>query len=295
MSDLGFFGNGIFWTGVIVPWESQKEQVSGLGWGWRYKVRIMGYYSNSKEIDDGDVVYATVGLSATDGTGGGGRYRSVRYAQGDVVYGFWMGPDNQIPVIMGAFPRTTGINYGGSGPFDPKPGFTKDLKPGLLKSQEANENDGPNTPQLKPQKKNNGTNQQRETPKDKLQQQMGINPEGENEVGAIEKPPERNSDLTTADKLGPNSDALYIQKNGKTRYQEGLERLGASPEEAAREAAELRANLLSESIARDYSPREKAEDKMLLRSIQKGELGPVPQDQIDQIINRINGVGVRQA
>ena len=76
---------------------------------------------------------------------------------------------------------------------------------------------------------------------------MGINPEGENEVDAIEKPPERNADLTAADKVGPYSDALYIQKNGKTRYQEGLERLGASPEEAAKEAAELRESLLADS------------------------------------------------
>ena len=70
---------------------------------------------------------------------------------------------------------------------------------------------------IKWKKEKNGTNQPRETPKDKLQQQMGINPEGENEVGAIEKPPERNSDLTTADKIGPDSDALYIQKN-KARF-----------------------------------------------------------------------------
>lgn len=39
-----------------------------------------------------------------------------------------------------------------------------------------------------------------------------------------------------------------------------------------------------------YTPQDRAEDKMLLRSINRGELGPVPQQQIDQIINRINGV-----
>lgn len=46
-----------------------------------------------------------------------------------------------------------------------------------------------------------------------------------------------------------------------------------------------------EAIA--YSPQEKKEDQMLLRSIQRGELGPVPQKQIDELINRINGVRLR--
>ena len=47
----------------------------------------------------------------------------------------------------------------------------------------------------------------------------------------------------------------------------------------------------STEIARDYTPQDRAEDKLLLRSIQRGELGPVPREQIDAIINRINGVG----
>jgi hypothetical protein len=51
---------------------------------------------------------------------------------------------------------------------------------------------------------------------------------------------------------------------------------------------------LSDKIARgDYTAKDKAEDKLLLRAIQRGELGPVPREQIDAIINRINGVGVR--
>jgi len=46
-----------------------------------------------------------------------------------------------------------------------------------------------------------------------------------------------------------------------------------------------------EAIA--YSPQEKKEDQMLLRAIQRGEIGPVPQKQIDELINRINGVRLR--
>lgn len=42
-----------------------------------------------------------------------------------------------------------------------------------------------------------------------------------------------------------------------------------------------------------YSPQEKAEDQLLLRAIQRGELGPVPRQQVDELINRINGVRLR--
>ena len=42
-----------------------------------------------------------------------------------------------------------------------------------------------------------------------------------------------------------------------------------------------------------YSPQEKAEDQLLLRAIQRGELGPVPRQQVDELINRNNGVRLR--
>lgn len=41
-----------------------------------------------------------------------------------------------------------------------------------------------------------------------------------------------------------------------------------------------------------YSPQEKAEDKMLLRSLQRGEMGSGPNidKAVQDLINRINGV-----
>jgi hypothetical protein len=68
IDNIGFFGknSSSFWTGIIVPFNSQKEQVSGFGWGWRYKVRIMGYYPNSDEVTDENTVYAISLLSASD-------------------------------------------------------------------------------------------------------------------------------------------------------------------------------------------------------------------------------------
>ena len=44
-----------------------------------------------------------------------------------------------------------------------------------------------------------------------------------------------------------------------------------------------------------YSPQERAEDKVLLRSLQRGDMGsgPAIDKAIQDIINRISGVGVR--
>ena len=39
--------------GTVVEFSDQKEQISGQGWGWRYKIAIMNDYSSSKvDIDN---------------------------------------------------------------------------------------------------------------------------------------------------------------------------------------------------------------------------------------------------
>jgi len=40
------------WIGKVVSFDSQADQVTGQGWGWRYKVRIMGDYSEKDGIED---------------------------------------------------------------------------------------------------------------------------------------------------------------------------------------------------------------------------------------------------
>ena len=47
----GFFSDGAeFWIGKVVDIEAQKTSAQGFSWGWRYKVRIFGTYSNSDNI-----------------------------------------------------------------------------------------------------------------------------------------------------------------------------------------------------------------------------------------------------
>ena len=47
------------WVGTVVSYDKQKEQIEA-GWGWRYKVRIMGDNTNSDQITDEQLSYAYV-------------------------------------------------------------------------------------------------------------------------------------------------------------------------------------------------------------------------------------------
>ena len=56
------------WVGTVVAFSSQKDQIEG-GWGWRYKVRIMGDNTNTDQITDQQLSYAYVLLPTTAGSG----------------------------------------------------------------------------------------------------------------------------------------------------------------------------------------------------------------------------------
>ena len=74
------------WTGKVVGFDSQKDQIEN-GWGWRYKVRIMGDNSDVDNVTDDQLSYAYSLLPTTAGSGGA-ELRSVRISQGDTVFGF---------------------------------------------------------------------------------------------------------------------------------------------------------------------------------------------------------------
>ena len=144
----GFFSEGAeFWIGKVVDIEAQKTTAQGFSWGWRYKVRIFGTYSNSDNIEDKDCHTAMVMLGVTDGSGGAGRTRAVRITQHDIVFGLFMAPDQNFPVIMGVLGRTRKTrNFGGK--FGVLTGFTKNLIRGLTENQEFNECDSVNIPKV---------------------------------------------------------------------------------------------------------------------------------------------------
>ena len=99
----------VWWIGQISSEESWSVNSQANGWGYRYKVRIMGYHPYSTaQLKDEDLPWALVMLPPGTGTGGGMISSAVKFTQGDVVVGFFLdGDDGQVPVIMGAFGRST--------------------------------------------------------------------------------------------------------------------------------------------------------------------------------------------
>ena len=158
-----FFGDGIeFWIGRIVPFKEQRELVSGNSWGYRYKVRILGDYSNNDTVEDKDVYTAQVLVPPTAGTGGAGRTETVKLSQGDLVLGVFLGPDKTSPAILHAFIRSDQVKPG-TGKFDSISAFTEEVKAGLMEKQEFSQTYLPNTPTLKKQA-NKGTGKGRKSP-----------------------------------------------------------------------------------------------------------------------------------
>ena len=133
------------WVGKVVSYEQQTEQLDE-GWGWRYKVRILGDNSNIDQVEGGELSYALCILPTTAGSGAAFKLRSVRISQGDMVYGVFGGDGPRI--ILGVFPRTTKSAIS-SGKFGTLTGFYGSLNgnTGIL-SGEFNEQIGPETPDV---------------------------------------------------------------------------------------------------------------------------------------------------
>jgi len=158
-SDLDFYGLSTNeWIGMVLPYKSQKNQIDGAaGFGYRYRVAIMGNHPSDNSIKDEDIVFAIVALGVSDGTGAGNRQKTPAISQGDVVLGkFLDGDRRQNPVIMNVLGRTEGIKYG-KGRFEAKSGFVGSTHAaGLFDRQESSEAHGPCSPKatISPKTKN---------------------------------------------------------------------------------------------------------------------------------------------
>jgi hypothetical protein len=123
MLDQGLFKNHfvgrdgfIWWIGQIADENTWKANIPGfpaptnesteeevIGFGERYKVRIMGYHTAApSELTDEELPWATVMYPVTAGGGGRGSSQNANLTQGTFVFGFFLDGDNaQQPVIMG--------------------------------------------------------------------------------------------------------------------------------------------------------------------------------------------------
>ena len=161
-SDLDFYGLSTNeWIGMVLPYKSQKNQVDGdAGFGYRYRVAIMGNHPSDNTIKDEDIVFATTALGVTDGSGAGNRQKKPALSQGDVVMGkFLDGDRKQNPIITNVLGRTEGIKYG-KGRFQSKTGFVGSTKANnLFNRQESSEATGICSPKaISPPKSKNKPN-----------------------------------------------------------------------------------------------------------------------------------------
>ena len=101
-----------WWVGQIAPEETWKNNIPGqpepdntsiLGFSERYRVRIMGYHTDSTfDVADEELPWAYIMYPVTAGGGGRSSYQSSNIAAGNFVIGFFIdGPNAQLPIIQG--------------------------------------------------------------------------------------------------------------------------------------------------------------------------------------------------
>ena len=112
LADLGFLGGSFqWWMGQICDDSTWRDNIhpykldnaeSITGWGYRYKVRIMGIHPQSPEtLPSEKLKFANVMYGITDGGGQGGTMTSPAIRPGNFVFGFFMDEHENVPIIMG--------------------------------------------------------------------------------------------------------------------------------------------------------------------------------------------------
>ena len=111
--DSGLLGSSFhWWIGQIADDSVWKENViaaphasegENIGWGRRYKVRILGLHDQGEtEIPSKDLPWANVMMPVTSGGSLNNSGQTPALRQGDMVFGFFMdGSAMTVPVIMG--------------------------------------------------------------------------------------------------------------------------------------------------------------------------------------------------
>ena len=109
----GFTGSSfLWWIGQIadestwrdngLPSQAETPGEGVPGWGYRYKVRIIGHHSEDESAIESDQLPWAQVMYPVWGGGQGSHFMTPGLRQGCFVFGFFIdGPDQQVPVIMG--------------------------------------------------------------------------------------------------------------------------------------------------------------------------------------------------
>ena len=138
----GFLGgNFLWWVGQVADDRTWRENVKSekyenpkdnKGWGYRYKVRIIGLHDKQETLIPSDQLpWAQVMYPITAGGGQGGSFQTPGIKQGNFVFGFFLdSQDQQVPVIMGVLgnnaqtPLSLTTSLSGSENFTPQSGHS---------------------------------------------------------------------------------------------------------------------------------------------------------------------------
>ena len=101
LANLGFLGGSFqWWIGQICDDSTWRDNILPYkfeetgqiaGWGYRYKVRILGLHPMSNDILPSEKLkFATVMYGVTDGGGQGGTFATPAIRPGNFVFGFFM-------------------------------------------------------------------------------------------------------------------------------------------------------------------------------------------------------------
>ena len=134
--DNEFMGGRFYWwLGQVVDSKLWRENLTDKktpsseipGWGYRYKVMIMGLHDQGVNEDFKDKLYWAQVMHSAWGGGEGGSFQTPGIKQGSFVFGWFLdGNDKQLPIIMGVLGKNAvteieklGVQtYAGSSAYD---------------------------------------------------------------------------------------------------------------------------------------------------------------------------------
>ena len=214
-------------VGFIVELDD-NQNIKQTGHGVRYRVRRLGIDSLSTPANK--LPWFDVLLPPTVGSGDGLRARSVNYSVGDMVVVEHMDSSKQRGWIKGHFARTSLTQY------------SDEVKAEDKTTASGGDQGGETT---LPTKVNRGRNPAESNTAESEQEKEAVKAVKEG-TGATDstKVDDPNADVPISVKISGNSRYAVIGEDGKTEYQRSLEKLGATPEEAAKLAAEQRESVL---------------------------------------------------
>ena len=146
----GFVGAQFnWWLGQVADSRTWRDNMNNSpfdnaedipGWGYRYKVRIMGLHDGGESVIPSDQLPWCQVMSSVWGGGQGGSFQTPGIKEGMFVFGFFLdGSDEQVPIIMGVLGNNAktvikGINSkvgvdtvtDESSVFEPRSGFSDD-------------------------------------------------------------------------------------------------------------------------------------------------------------------------